>query len=81
MPNDKKSKNNTAAYSLLSKKSILRRFTVQATKNCDMLVLSIKDILQMKLEFPSAFREIFMNSKLRLESELLYKFEVIMHAE
>lgn len=46
-----------------------------------MLVLSIKDILQMKLEFPSAFTEIFMNVKLRLESELLYKFEVIMHAE
>ena len=32
--------------------SILRRFTVQALENCELLSLSTMDLLKMKLEFP-----------------------------
>ncbi len=37
---------------------MLRRFTVQAIENCDLLSLSLTDLIQMKLEFPQVFQEI-----------------------
>ena len=32
--------------------NLLRRFTVQAAENCDLLGLTLSDLLKMKLEFP-----------------------------
>jgi hypothetical protein len=38
--------------------NLLRRFTVQAAENCDLLGLTLSDLLKMKLEFPEQFKEI-----------------------
>jgi hypothetical protein len=61
--------------------SMTRRFTVQAFANCDLLALSVKDILKMKLEFPNAFSDIFNDVRLQLKKDLLLKLEVIKQGE
>jgi len=52
---------------------MLRRFTVQAIENCELLALSTMDLLKMKLEFPQAFLEIVESGKLELKKELMCK--------
>lgn len=44
--------------------TMIRRFTVLAFTNCELLALSVKDIFKMKLEFPLAFAEIFDDVRL-----------------
>lgn len=49
--------------------------------NCELLALSIKDLMKMKLEFPYDFIELFSNVKDRLNRELVIKLEIIRRAE
>lgn len=49
---------------------IYRRFTVQAIINCELLLLNLKDLDTMKIEFPDIFDEMFMNSFRRLKKAL-----------
>lgn len=63
------------------KLDVIRRFTVQALEQCDLLCISIEDMLKMKLEFPKCFREIFEKVKETLRKELTIKFEVIRFTE
>ncbi len=60
---------------------MLRRFTVQAIENCELLALSTMDLLKMKLEFPQAFQEIVESGKFALKKELMYKLQVIRIGE
>ena len=38
-----------------SKYTLLRQFTVQALKNCDLLTLSVNDLDKMRIEFPDIY--------------------------
>lgn len=61
---------------------MIRRFTVLATVNCDLLTLSIRDLLKMKLEFPKIFLQLFKGVRKQLNTELDLKIEVIkLHEE
>ena len=60
---------------------MLRRFTVQAAENCDLLGLSLSDLLKMKLEFPEQFKEISDSALINLQSELTLKLSLIQTAE
>ena len=42
----------------LSRDQLIRRFTVMSLENCELLTLSVKDILKMRLEFPNIFAKI-----------------------
>ena len=61
--------------------SMLRRFTVQAIENCELLAISIMDLLKMKLEFPQAFLQIVESGKNALKKELMCKLQVIRIGE
>lgn len=60
---------------------LIRRFTVQAFDQCEMLALSLADVIKMKLEFPRVFLELFYNAKERLRRELILKIEAIKNHE
>ena len=60
---------------------MIRRFTVQAFEPCEILGLSINDLLKMKYEFPRQFEEIFDSVRERFRRDLILKFEVIKHME
>ena len=60
---------------------VVRRFTMRALDKCDMLCVSVTDLLKMKMEFPKCFSEIFHKCKDRLRYDLTLKFEVIRYAE
>lgn len=47
----------------------------------ELLAMTVKDLLKMKLEFPYAFNELFTGVKERLNRELLIKLELIRRAE
>lgn len=49
---------------------LIRRFTVQSFYLCDVLALSIADLLNMRLEFEKIFKELFRTAKVRLRREL-----------
>ena len=61
--------------------NLLRRFTVQAAENCDLLGLTLSDLLKMKLEFPEQFKEISESAVKNLKSELMLKLSLIRIAE
>lgn len=46
-----------------AKKSVHRKFTVQAFENCDLLSLSLQGLHQLRLEFPTAYADIFEGVK------------------
>ena len=52
---------------------MIRRFTVLAFGNCEVLALPIKDLLKMKLEFPKIFSILFKNVRQLLHKELALK--------
>ena len=54
-----------------------RNFTVQALTNCDLLLLSLKEIDQMKLEFPEIFIELFSNAYKRLRKYITTKLDAL----
>lgn len=60
---------------------MVRRFTVQAFCICEVLALSVKDLLKMKLEFPKIFASLFKNVRSRLHKELALKIEIIKKHE
>ena len=60
---------------------MLRRFTVQAAENCDLLGLTLSDMLKMKLEFPEQFKEISDSAVKNLTSELTLKLSLVRIAE
>ena len=60
---------------------MLRRFTVLAAENCDLLGLTLSDLLKMKLEFPEQFKEISDSAVKNLKSELMLKLSLIQMAE
>ncbi len=62
-------------------KILLRRFTVQALTNCELLLLKLEDIGQMLNEFPEIYNELFANSIKRLMKELKIKKEAIEYCE
>lgn len=59
----------------------IRRFTVQAFDNCELLGLTLSDLLKMKYEFPKFFKELFDGSRDKLRKDLVLKFEVIKLSE
>ena len=58
-----------------------RRFTVQAFDCCELLGISINDLIKMKLEFPKYFNELFKDSRDILRKNLTLKFELTKHSE
>ena len=62
-------------------KNLLRRFTVQALINCELLILMIEDLGQMVNEFPEIYNELFANSIKRLMKELKIKKDAIDQCE
>jgi hypothetical protein len=60
---------------------LLRRFTIQALENCDLLVVPINDLIKMKFEFPKYFTELFKNAKDKLRKDFIDKVEVIQDHE
>jgi hypothetical protein len=62
-------------------KILLRRFTVQALINCELLLLMLEDIGQMLNEFPEIYNELFANSIKRLMKELKIKNQAIEYYE
>jgi hypothetical protein len=73
------------AFSIMRRSQVsfdlIRRFTVQAFYLCDVLALSIQDLVNMKLEFPKVFHEMFRTAKERLRRELILKIEAIKNQE
>ena len=59
----------------------IRRFTVQAFDACELLVLTIKDLLKMKLEFPKVFAELLVGAREKLIKDITLKLEVIKFCE
>lgn len=59
----------------------MRRFTVQALTNCELLILMLEDIGQMMNEFPEVYNELFANSIKRLMKELKIKKDAIEQCE
>ena len=43
----------------LRRKNMVRRFTLQALENCEMLILTIDEMEKMRLEFPDMYDELF----------------------
>ena len=68
---------NARRFAIFDKAAMVRRFTVQAFENCEVLAMTVKDLLKMKLEFPKIFAELFKNVRKRLHKELALKIEVI----
>lgn len=54
---------------------------MQAAENCDLLGLTLSDLLKMKLEFPEQFKEISESAVKNLKSELMLKLSLIRIAE
>lgn len=65
----------------LKGRNMVRRFTVQAVEDCDMLILRIDDLEKLKFEFPDMYQELFEGANDRLKCELLMKLEVINKCE
>lgn len=63
------------------KKKIYRLFTVQATEYCDLLTMTMEDCIQMKLEFPDQFMELFHELKAQRDKELLLKLDALKKME
>jgi CRP-like cAMP-binding protein len=63
------------------KKTLIRKFTVQALIDCELLILLMEDLDKMKIEFPDVFEEFFMNSYRRLRKELELKIQAIQLCE
>ncbi len=51
---------------VFEKDVVLRHFTVQAFGICELLAMSIKDLLKIKLEFPKVFSDLFHNCRQQL---------------
>lgn len=62
---------------MINKDQMIRRFTVLAFENIELLSLSLKDLLKMKLEFPHVFEDLFKAVQQDLKKQLLLKLEVI----
>ena len=60
---------------------MVRRFTLQALENCEMLILTIDEMEKMRLEFPDMYDELFQGTYDRLQKELILKMEVIKKQE
>ena len=56
---------------------MLRRFTALATENCDLLGLTLSDLLKMKLEFPEQFKEIVDSNGMEIISQTPFSFESV----
>ena len=56
---------------------MIRRFTVQALDNCEMLILTIDECEKMRLEFPDLYDDLFQGAYERLQRELILKLEII----
>jgi hypothetical protein len=69
-------KNNRRVV-IFDKDQLIRRFTTQAKGNCDLLTMSIRDLLKMKLEFPKVFANLFIDVRKKLNKELGMKIDVI----
>ena len=50
----------------LRRKNMVRRFTVQALDNCEMLILTIDECEKMRLEFPDLYADLFKGAYERL---------------
>jgi Ion channel len=74
------SKNDKRVASF-DKDQLIRRFTVLANVNCDLLTLSIRDLLKMKLEFPKIFADLFKGIRKTLNTELGKKIAIIKEHE
>lgn len=53
---------NDKKITFFDKDQLVRRFTTLAIGNCDLLTLSIRDLLKMKLEFPKVFGQFFKDA-------------------
>ena len=71
----------TGKLNTLSKDMLVRRFTVLANGDCELLTLSLKDLLKMKIEFPSAFQDLFKDARSLLSTHLLLKLEALKKSE
>ena len=60
---------------------LIRRFTVQSFYICDLLALSLGDLLNMRLEFEKIFKQLFRTAKERLRRELVLKIEAVTTSE
>ena len=56
------------------RKYMVRKFTVRALVNCEMLILTIEELQKMKMEFPEYYDEFFEGENQRLKQELLLKY-------
>lgn len=48
------------------RKFMVRKFTVRAHDNCEMLILTIEELEKMKMEFPEYYEELFKGAYQRL---------------
>lgn len=58
-----------------------RQFTVQALSDCELLMLSIKSLKQMSIEFFDAFQQLFAQGGIRLKRVLEQKLRAIKHSK
>ena len=65
----------------LRRKNMVRRFTVYALDNCEMLILTIDEMEKMRLEFPDIYADLFKGAYERLHKELIIKLEIIKKEE
>jgi hypothetical protein len=54
---------------------------VQTHLNCEILTISIRDLLKMKLEFPKIFGELFHDVSKKFHKELGLKIQTIRQHE
>lgn len=66
---------------ILSKDTLVRRFTTLAFGNCELLALAVKDLVKMKMEFPNTFIQLFENVETVLKELLMLKLECIKKTE
>lgn len=63
------------------KERLIRQFTVMASRNTELLTLSIVDLHRMQLEFIEAYAKFIDTGYMRLEYALLVKLECISHCQ
>jgi hypothetical protein len=63
------------------KVDLIRKFTVQASENCDLLTLTLEDLDKMYLEFPEICKELIQDAENRLQNELMIKIDSIREME
>lgn len=77
----KTSKKNGKIKKKAKKGPAIRKFTVQAQENCDLLTLTLEDLDKMNVEFPDICQQLINDAVERIHKETTLKVEAVRECE